>query len=296
MGAAKDARSDKEKKDKKDKKAKRVEADGVTKVKSDKKEKKAKKEKLASAVEEHIATESEKIKEPKEKKHKKEKKAAGEDKAAISDGEFETNAELVPFAFPKFVDKSAKKVFKAVKLGRHCITQSLKMAANCSRIAAKTNHIFRGLKEVDKNIKKYGKTKTISFSNKQKYNGLAIIAADIAPLELVLHIPAYCEEHDIKYVWVNSRHALGEAANTQRNTSIVLLVPEILRTEAQKAKAEEKKGKGEAKEVSPEDLAKYVELFNELTEAAAAAWQAEVFPWVKGVHPLQIGDATVAAA
>lgn len=41
---------------------------------------------------------------------------------------------------------------------------------------------------------------------------LVVIASDVDPAEIVMHLPALCKEKDIEYVYVPSREELGLAA------------------------------------------------------------------------------------
>ena len=50
----------------------------------------------------------------------------------------------------------------------------------------------RGVKKVVKCIRKKGK-------------GVCVMAGDIAPVDVLAHVPILCEEHDIPYVYVPSR-------------------------------------------------------------------------------------------
>ena len=55
--------------------------------------------------------------------------------------------------------------------------------------------------------------------------GLAVIAGDISPIDVITHLPILCEENDVPYVYVPSKAGLGEAGNTKRPTSCVFIVP-----------------------------------------------------------------------
>ncbi|KAJ1461940.1 50S ribosomal protein L30e-like protein [Pelagophyceae sp. CCMP2097] len=70
----------------------------------------------------------------------------------------------------------------------------------------------RGVKEVVKALRK-GST------------GLCIIAGDIAPVDVICHLPVFCEEKKVAYIYVPSKHDLGFAALTKRPTSCVLVSP-----------------------------------------------------------------------
>lgn len=76
--------------------------------------------------------------------------------------------------------------------------------------ASSIKHIRRGVKEVVKGIRKGER-------------GLAILAGDIYPMDVVSHLPILMEENDIPYLFVPSKQDLGAAANTKRPTSCVLV-------------------------------------------------------------------------
>ena len=83
-----------------------------------------------------------------------------------------------------------------------------------SRIVAKDKEqIRRGVKEVIKAINR----------NKAK-GGLVIICGDISPIEVVAHLPVFCEERELPYIYIPSREALGEACRTKRPTSCALVM------------------------------------------------------------------------
>lgn len=99
---------------------------------------------------------------------------------------------LCSIATPLADEKLTKKVLKVVKK------------------AAKQKYIRRGVKEVVKALRKDKK-------------GLCVISGDISPIDVISHIPAFCEEKDVPYVYVPSKRALGEAGGTKRPTSCVLI-------------------------------------------------------------------------
>ena len=113
--------------------------------------------------------------------------------------------------------KSSKKVHKLVKK------------------ASSAKVIRRGVKEVVKALRKGEK-------------GFCIIAGDISPIDVISHLPIMCEDRNIPYIYVPSKHDLGTAASTKRPTSCVLITP-----------------KGDFSEA---DL--YEKLFEEAKEACAA--------------------------
>ena len=136
--------------------------------------------------------------------------------------------------------------------------------------------------------------------------GLVIIAADISPMEVIMHLPVLCEEHGIPYMFVRSRAGLGAAASTKRATSVVMIRPAGKpRSDDAKGDKKDKKGKeaggeddaamaedkdGEnAKGVDPDE---YREAWANMVKLATKQWAVQVEPWVKGMHPLQLAAAS----
>ena len=114
-----------------------------------------------------------------------------------SEGETKTTAEptyMTPIAKPLAGKKLCKKVFKLVKK------------------AAKSKCIRRGVKEVVKSIRKGEK-------------GLVVLAGNIYPVDVISHIPVYCEDRNIPYIFVPTKEELGESATTKRPTSVIHIVP-----------------------------------------------------------------------
>eukprot|EP00032_Breviata_anathema_P001416 JZ552723.1.p1 GENE.JZ552723.1~~JZ552723.1.p1 ORF type:complete len:178 (+),score=86.82 JZ552723.1:131-664(+) len=122
---------------------------------------------------------------------KKEKKEKDEDNGDDYDAQL---INLTPIAKPVADKKLTKKALKLVKKssGKKCVK--------------------RGLKEVVKAIRKGAK-------------GLCILAGDVLPIDVISHIPVFCEEKDVPYFFVPSKQALGESASTKRPTSVILVTP-----------------------------------------------------------------------
>ena len=53
---------------------------------------------------------------------------------------------------------------------------------------------------------------------------LVAIALDVDPPEIVMHLPALCEEKGVKYVYVSSKQKLGQACgiNTQAASAAII--------------------------------------------------------------------------
>lgn len=56
-------------------------------------------------------------------------------------------------------------------------------------------------------------TKTLNRNQSE----LIILAADVEPIEILLHLPLLCEDKNVPYVFVKSKQALGRASGVQRS-------------------------------------------------------------------------------
>lgn len=53
---------------------------------------------------------------------------------------------------------------------------------------------------------------------------LVLIAMDVSPPEIVMHLPPLCKEKNIPYIFVKSKEELGKAAGIQRPTSSAAII------------------------------------------------------------------------
>lgn len=58
-------------------------------------------------------------------------------------------------------------------------------------------------------------------SIERKAAQFVVIAADVTPEEVVVHIPMLCKEHSIPYAFIQSKKELGAAVGIQVGTSAV---------------------------------------------------------------------------
>lgn len=116
-----------------------------------------------------------------------------EDARVDSSKSYEELVTLVnAIAKPMASKKLTKKLYKAVKR------------------AQKVKRLKRGVREVVKGLRKNEK-------------GVVILAGDVSPIDVISHIPVFCEEKGIPYCYVPSRKDLGAAALTKRPTSVVIV-------------------------------------------------------------------------
>lgn len=52
---------------------------------------------------------------------------------------------------------------------------------------------------------------------------VCIIAGDVAPLDVISHLPLLCEDAAVPYVFTPRKEDLGAASRTKRPTSVVLV-------------------------------------------------------------------------
>lgn len=60
-------------------------------------------------------------------------------------------------------------------------------------------------------------------SSRTHYRSIGIFAGDISPIDVITHLPVFCEEKNISYIYVPSKEELGAASQTKRPTSCVLI-------------------------------------------------------------------------
>ena len=86
-------------------------------------------------------------------------------------------------------------------------------ALEAIELAKKTGKIRKGINEVTKVVER-GKAK------------LVVIAKDVNPPEIIMHLPALCEEKKIPLVEVEKKEDLGIAAGLGVSTTAIAIVEE----------------------------------------------------------------------
>ncbi len=79
-------------------------------------------------------------------------------------------------------------------------------------VASETGKIKKGTNEVTKVIER-GEAK------------LVVIAEDVQPPEVVLHIPLLCDEKGIPYIYVQKKDQLGEKVKLKSSAAIAVIEP-----------------------------------------------------------------------
>lgn len=92
-------------------------------------------------------------------------------------------------------------------------------------VAAKNSALKRGVKEVNKAIRKATAGNPADLTSiKTTPVGIVVIAGDISPMDVISHVPVACEDHHLPYFFVPSRNELGAAGGTKRPTAIVMVM------------------------------------------------------------------------
>ncbi|MDD5331926.1 MAG: ribosomal L7Ae/L30e/S12e/Gadd45 family protein [Candidatus Nanoarchaeia archaeon] len=123
--------------------------------------------------------------------------------------------------------------------------ETIEKAFEAIEVAKNTGKIKKGVNEVTKVIEK----------NLAK---LVVVAKDVNPAEVVMHIKPLCDEKDILCVEVPSREELGTAAGLQRPTTSVAIVQEgdskkLIKEIADKIKPKKEEEKPERKHKKVEE-------------------------------------------
>lgn len=91
---------------------------------------------------------------------------------------------------------------------------SKKLTKKCYKLLKKASkhktYVRNGLKDVQKRIRK-GET------------GILFFAADISPIDIMIHLPGVCEDKDIPYCYTPSRADLGAALGLKRGALLALV-------------------------------------------------------------------------
>ena len=80
-------------------------------------------------------------------------------------------------------------------------------------IAKKTGKLKKGVNEVTKAVER-GIAK------------LVLIAKDVNPQEVIMHLPVLCEEKETVFIYVSSKEELGTAAGLNVSTASVAIIQE----------------------------------------------------------------------
>ncbi|KAF2835348.1 L30e-like protein [Patellaria atrata CBS 101060] len=182
-------RSDKSER-KERKKEKSAKVDGV--LKSSRKEDKVK--------EGRVEKEAKKDK----KSHKKDAKSTHDDVSVASDFEYAPGRNVF-FAHPLADKEMSSMIYQVVQS------------------ACKQKTLRRGVKEVEKALKRLPRFEGPPGSFTGISDHICILAGDVSPADVISYLPVVCEDHEVPYIYVPNRRKLGSAGATKRPTSVVLI-------------------------------------------------------------------------
>jgi len=110
------------------------------------------------------------------------------------------------------------KILKFTK-SLHLKESTVKKAYSCLEKVAGKKKIIRGVKQVVKAVR-------------NKIPGLVILAGDVSPADVILHLPIHCINNDTPFFFVEKKRQLGEASQIKRATCCVFLRKDILTDDA----------------------------------------------------------------
>ena len=117
------------------------------------------------------------------------------------------------------------------------------LTTECSNTGNEINPKFaiRGVKEVTKMVRRMADLDKGS----KKTTALAIFAGDIAPVDIMTHLPEMCDRVFVPFIWVRSQKLLGQALGTGRKSCVALIQKNLPEPAAMKnSKDSHEKGKG----------------------------------------------------
>ena len=104
--------------------------------------------------------------------------------------------------------------------------------------------------------------------------GVCVLAGDVSPVDVIAHLPVFCEDKGVGYVWVSSKEALGAAGLTKRPTSCMLVLATrpagAAAAAAKKRAAKAKEGKDSKPPVEEEDDKTFDAAYKEVAAKVAA--------------------------
>lgn len=109
-----------------------------------------------------------------------------------------------PIAVPLLEGKLLERALKLTK-------KTVDLETEVRESDPKARIIRRGVQDVTKSLRKGEK-------------GIVILAADVFPVEVLAHLPAFCEEKNVPYAFVQSKETLGSTLSTQRTTTAVMVL------------------------------------------------------------------------
>jgi H/ACA ribonucleoprotein complex subunit 2 len=161
-----------------------------------------------------IMSDTEEPKAKKQKTSKKDRKSSGSatsgDKQSAADSSTaaaDASSPSTPTVVPTYEERCLAINILASPLASK---KSTKRAHKLVRKASQSKSLRRGVKELVKGLRKGDR-------------GLAILAGDVFPIDVMSHLPLLLEEHNVPYLFVPSKRDLGAAACTKRPTSCVLI-------------------------------------------------------------------------
>lgn len=117
-------------------------------------------------------------------------------------------AKLSPISSPLLDGKLAD---RSVKLVRNLLSCEKKARETVKAKGGRAPRLVkRGVAEVTKALRK-------------NETGIVYLAGDVFPIDILAHLPIFCEEKNVPYGYLASKQLLGSACNCTRPASVVMI-------------------------------------------------------------------------
>ncbi|KAL0230285.1 hypothetical protein PCE1_003846 [Barthelona sp. PCE] len=90
-------------------------------------------------------------------------------------------------------------------------SKNAKLTYKVTKYSAQGKFCIRGLKAVTRAIKR------------RSHQGLVVIAGNIAPMDVITHLPALCRSYNIPFVFVPSKEDLAKYSKVRNSVSVVFI-------------------------------------------------------------------------
>lgn len=95
---------------------------------------------------------------------------------------------------------------KAQFTAKPLVTEKIyKKLEKLMKIAVQSHACVRGVKEVTKALRKKHKGSILASSSSRVCFRICLIAGDCTPIDVIAHLPVYCEDRNVPYAFVPTR-------------------------------------------------------------------------------------------
>lgn len=130
-----------------------------------------------------------------------------EEDSDIEDSQNAGNHFLSPIAEP-LID--GKMLERALKLLKKTVSHEQSVKEDGKKSKGSGRQLKRGVAEVTKSLRKGQK-------------GVVLMASDVHPVDIIAHLPVFCEDKGVLYCFIGTKRLLGGACKTKRPASVIMV-------------------------------------------------------------------------